>query len=290
MTDNVHLVVTDKDGTVLDITGSLDAALITKTAPVVTPPVVTPPVVTPPVVIVGAPVIPADAHRENMLTKKWKGNHDAGTGGTASGTSSYPETSPDGRANCLKYDFDTNGGGMIYHVLALTAGASKFNKICYRKRERKTDPGGWKTINQVETDVEMTDIKTGIPTDLAMQQSATGGNGEEVTINHHWTPTGVKINPQLRDPNAWHLTENYMTLHADKTITYDFVAFDNVLYPIGKVGFRVTDQDSTPWGLDEANVQAQYNGIAGAQHHTVFLDIFEIVFWYDPTVDSVKAA
>lgn len=281
MSDNVHLVVTDKDGTQYDITGSLDAAIVTKTAPVV---------VTPPVVVIpptaGAPVIPATARRENMLNKAWKNNHDDGTGGTASGATNYPETSPDGRPNCLAARFDTNGGGWIMHCLALTGGADQYNKFCFRKRERKFDPGGWKTINQCETDLEITNPKTGQPYDMALQQSATNNEGLEVSINHKWTPTGVKINPQLRDPNAWHLTENYLTFNpADGSFTVDGVGFNSTFYPIGKT---FTDPDASRWGLNELNVQDQYNGPAGKNSHVILFDLFEIVCWFDPTVTNVK--
>jgi hypothetical protein len=285
----LQLVITDDNGTLYNVTSS-DA-----TVDVVAPPVVTPPVVTPPVgstsdlpVVAGAPVIPANAVRINMLKppNPWQMNHDKGTPGDASGTVAYPYTSPDGKT-CMRVVFTTkDGGGFIIHGVA-KKGISQFNKFAFRKREKKVDAGGWKTLNQVETDLEATRKDTGIPDDMAMQQSATSGQGEEISINHKWTPTGVQINPQARDNSAWHTTENYLTLNPDRSFVVDGVAFDNKWNPIGKT---ITDPDSSPWGTDEMNVQAQWNGIKGTVNHEILIDFFEIAMWYEPVATPAKAA
>jgi hypothetical protein len=234
-------------------------------------------VVAPPPTNSGEPVIPANAKTVNLLTPPhpWQGNHDPGTAGDASGTTAYPVTSPDGRT-CRQFKFTTSGkGGMIYHTRALDD-VTPYNCFCYKVRTKKVDPGGWATLGQAETDMEATNPKTGIPYDMAMQQSANSGQ-EEITINHHWTPTGIKLDPSKRDSSQWQETWNYVKLNADNTITYRGVNQSGVYYPINQT---VTDPDSSPWGKGILNVQFQLNGKnAAPTDHEVLADLFEIDCW-----------
>jgi hypothetical protein len=211
-----------------------------------------------------------------LNSKAWSGNHDKGTPGDASGTFAFGVKSPDGKS-CLQFKFKTvDGGGMIYHGVAVPKGqAHNFNCFAYKKRERKVDPNGWGALNQIETDLEITDT-TGKPYDLAMQQSASSGS-EELSINHKWTPQGVKVNPKNRANDQWHTSTEYWKFdYVTKQMTCRGVELDGVFNPINKT---VTDPDNSVWGADMVNMQTQFNGGKGTVDHEILLDVIGVAAW-----------
>lgn len=250
-----------------------DGKWIVTTKTTITP--VPPPIIVPPVN--PAPAIPADAKRVNMLTPPapWKMNHDLGTPGTVPVcTTNYPVTSPDGRIGCRQFAFTTTGkAGVIYHTAVLASGANAYNRFVYRKREMylKAIP-----IN-CETDLEITGQASGIPYDMAMQQDGHSGV-EDITIDHKWTGTNIKVNPSSRKTGVWYESAEYVGFDpVTKRITYFGVEIDGVYYPINQT---VTDADNAVWGKDELNMQLQWDSGADASTDYVILtDLLEVIAW-----------
>jgi hypothetical protein len=271
MADNLALTVTGSDGTVYAITGTLTNSTVVKTSPVIVPP-------PPPPVTTGAPVIPSTSKTINMLTplKPWQMNHDLGTPGTVPAiTTTYPVTAPDGTQNCRQFAFTTTGkAGAIYHANAVPSGASAFTRFAYRKREMylKAIP------TNCETDLEITGQATGVPYDMAMQQDGYSGV-EDITINHKWTGTGIKVNPTTRKTGVWYESVEYVGFDpVAKQITYFGVTLDDgVFYPINQV---VADADNAVWAKDEVNFQLQWDsGQTASTDYVILCSALEVTPW-----------
>lgn len=255
---------------------------ITAVTPPVVPPVV-PPIVPPVVPPVVPPkpsvlVIPANANYIDMLAKPpnpWQINHDSGTPGKATGTVTYPVTSPDGRPNCmLVKGILTDKGGIIMHGLFMKSGVSKVNRLVYKKREMIYKGAG--EIACIETDLELTD-KNKVPYDLAAQQDAHSG-ALDISSNHKWTPTTLKVNPLTRKNGEWHESEEYWAFDwTTKQITLLGVVLDGVETVLNKT---FTDPDSSLWGVEEGNMQAQWDSnIAGDLPYEIYMDILGVATW-----------
>lgn len=239
---------------------------------------VVPPVVIPPTPKPSVLVIPANANYIDMLAKPpnpWQINHDSGTPGKATGTVTYPITSPDGRPNCMLVKGTlTDKGGIIMHGLFMKSGVSKVNRLVYKKREMLTKGAG--AIACFETDLELTD-QGKRPYDLAAQQDAHSG-ALDVSINHKWTPLGLKVNPLSRKNGEWHESEEYWGFDwATKQITLIGVVLDGVETVLNKV---FTDPDSSLWGPDEGNMQVQWDSnVAGDLDYEIYMDMLGVAVW-----------
>jgi hypothetical protein len=240
MANNLALTVTGSDGTVYAITGTLTGANVVKTSPVAVPPPAVP------------PVIPATALILNALPMTgWEMNHDAGTSGSSVGTTSYPVTAPDGTANCRLFDFtNTAGGGEIYHFPVL-ADCTPYKNFCFKFKRMTPNP---LTVTNSEHDMEAVDA-SGNVLDMATQED--GYNGVfDVTENHKWVATGIKVNPTTWLPNSWHDDEIYLIDNGDGTVTYPGVKLDGVFYPLNVTS---PDVDASKWAAKILNLQIQFD-------------------------------
>jgi hypothetical protein len=161
----------------------------------------------------------------------------------------YPFKAPDG-STVRQVKFTATGkGGFICHIDVLSD-SRPYNCFCLEKVEASPR---WLDTGQVETDFEKTG-PLGQVYDGAMQQSTSGG--EEITINGHWTPVGINIDPAKRVPLILHTTRNWVKFNADGSITYRGVFQDGTYYSINKTA---TDQQGKPWAPNILNYQNQYN-------------------------------
>lgn len=228
----ITATITGTDGTVTTLTGTV--TLTTTPAPA------------------AAPAVPASALTINALPMTaWEMNHDAGTSGSSTGVTSYPVTAPDGTANCRLFDFtNTAGGGEIYHFPIL-ADCTPYNKFRFRFRRMTPTP---LTVTNSEHDLEAVDANGNV-LDMATQED--GYNGVfDITENHKWVSTGIKVNPTTWAANSWHDDEIYLTDNGNGTVTYDWVKLDGVVYPIG---VTIADVDSGKWKAKILNIQIQFD-------------------------------
>jgi hypothetical protein len=235
----VTITIPETDGSTTSITADLANIVETRTA--VQPPPPPPP---------GAPVVPATALKIDALPMTgWEMNHDAGTSGSSVGTTSYPVTAPDGTPNCRLFDFtNTAGGGEIYHFVILPD-VTPYKHVRFRFR-RTAAPG----VTNSEHDLEMVDAN-GNPLDEATQED--GYNKVfDVTENHHWVGTGIKVDPTSWVPGSWHDDEIYMTNNGNGTVTYDGVTLDGIYHVLG---ITCADVDASKWQAKILNLQLQFD-------------------------------
>lgn len=207
-------------------------------------------VVPPPPPPTQAPSVPSTALIVDALPMTgWEMNHDAGTSGTSSGTTSYPVTAPDGTTNCRLFDFtNSGGGGEIYHFPILKD-CTPYNK--FRFRFRRT-AGGY---TNSEHDLEAVDA-SGNVLDMATQED--GYNGViDVTESHKWVGVStVKVDPTKWVAGSWHEDQIYMIDNGDGTVTYDYITLDGVTY---KIGITASDVDGGKWTAKILNIQIQFD-------------------------------
>lgn len=235
---NISLVITNGDGSTTNLTGQLSNVQSVTSAPA--PPPAQP------------PIVPANCVTINALPMTaWEMNHDAGTSGSSTGTTSYPVIAPDNTPNCRLFDFtNTAGGGEIYHFPILSD-CTPYNKFRFRIKRMTPTP---QTVTNWEHDLEAVDAN-GKPLDMATQED--GYNGVfDITENHKWVSTGIKVNPPAWVANSWHEDQIYLTDNGDGTVTYDGVMLDGVYYVIG---VTIADVDSGKWTPKILNIQVQFD-------------------------------
>jgi hypothetical protein len=263
MANNLSLTVTGSDGTVYTITGTLTSANVVKTSPVVVPPPV-------------GPTVPATAKTIDALPMTgWEMNHDAGTSGSSTGTTSYPVTAPDGTPNCRLFDFtNTAGGGEIYHF-AILPDVTPYKNFRFRFR-RTASP----TVTNSEHDLEAVDA-SGNPLDMATQED--GYNGVfDVTESHKWVGVStIKVDPSKWAAGSWHEDDVYMTDNGDGTVTYVGVTIDGTYYPIN---IKAADVDNSKWQPKILNVQIQFDtkppaGVATGVESKVYCSVCAVDCW-----------
>lgn len=218
------------------------------------------------------PVIPATADMADLLPAitPWLMNHDAGTPGSSTGTTTYPFTAPDGSTVRLFDMTEVAKGGEIYHV---NAGHNpNVNCFCYETVESSPD---WSNVACAEKDLEHADA-TGTYVDMATQLSAYSGT-VEVTGGHKWQATVVKADPSKRAANVLHTTRIHVKDNGNGTSTYRGIFLDGVYYPIN---VTLNDTGSSKWGKNVLNLQLQYDSkVSGTVEIKIYLHLLRVHAW-----------
>lgn len=228
----------------------------------------------PPPILVPEPIIPVSALTVDMMKASWAMNHDAGTPGSATGTSVYPFTLPDGTI-VRRNDFtDVKNGGFIYHASALGS-SSAYNSFCYETVLSAPAPSGWSNVENLEMDLEHV-YANGTYVDLAMQLAGATGF-VQVTENKKWTNTKIPANPSLWQPTILYTTRLYTHDNGDGTVIY-VGAYVNGVYTI--IGITIGSLDAGPWAANDLNVQFQFDGkSAGSVESIVDIHLMKIHMW-----------
>jgi hypothetical protein len=215
----------------------------------------TPVPVTPPKPL--EPTIPSTAFLANALThSSWEMNHDAGTPGASTGTTSYPATAPDGTPNCRLFDFfSSGGGGEIYHF-PLLSDCTPYSNFCFTVRRMTPNPT---LITCWEHDLEACDA-SGNPLDMATQEDSYNKTFD-ITANHKWVGTGINVVPTAWAANSWHEDKVYLIDNKNGTVTYVGVNLDGVWYYLG---ITVADVDASKWAAKILNIQLQFDVVSKA--------------------------
>lgn len=261
-TSSFQIPFTMPDGTVVTLSG-----IVSVSGVVITPPAV---VIPPPP---AAPTIPANALVLNALPMTaWEMNHDAGTSGSSVGTTSYPVTAPDGTPNCRLFDFtNTAGGGEIYHFPILKD-CTPYKNFCFKFKRMTPTP---QFVTNSEHDLEAVDA-AGNVLDMATQEDGYTGVFD-ITENHHWVGTGIKVNPSTWAANSWHDDEIYLVDNGNGTVTYLGVKLDGVYYPIN---VTTPDVDASKWTAKILNLQIQFDTKSTAgEESKVYCSLCEVDCW-----------
>ena len=199
-------------------------------------------------------------------------NHDPGTPGSATGTTTYPVTNPADGTTCRQFKFTlTAGGGEIYHVKALTD-SSAYDTFCYETVESSPD---WSNVACAEKDMEQAD-STGAYVDMATQLDGHRGV-VDITESGRWVGTSVAANPMKRAANVLHTTRVYVQNLGAGKVLYIGIFLDGTYYPLG---ISATSSPTDKWGDNVLNVQLQYDGLSsGSVESTVYMSVLNIHCW-----------
>jgi len=250
MADNLQLVVTKADGTVVTITGTLTAT-ITEAAPAALPP---PP---PPAPAFGLVLLPAGITPtivELDALKTWAGEWDNATSGSATGATSYPVTIGGRTARAFPSDYKKNGG-MRYHVQY--AIDSKAQHFIYAGDLWIEDPT---QIAQMELDNNQVDVAQKVYI-YGVQANKNSGKWDITKQDTacHWIPSPAKADPTLWPANKWLHFE--IASHRDDAgnITYDAVHLDGVTQLINQT-LPSARKILPVWGMGHLLVNLQLGG------------------------------
>jgi hypothetical protein len=207
---------------------------------------------------------------------KWQWNHDPGTPGSSTGTTTYPELSPatpDNAARKMYFTYSGHGGE-IYHLSF--AKDTKAHNFIYDTYIYLTDPS---QIMNVEMDMNQvtSDGRTVI---LATQCAGSSGTFEYTTISNggtHWHPSNIKCDPRKWSANAWHHVQ--IATHRDDSgnVTYDWVNIDGV-----STNFQNASGPSAEplgWAGGDLLLNFQLDGANSSGTVTAYIDQMTIYRW-----------
>jgi hypothetical protein len=194
--------------------------------------------------------IPKDAIDSGILdgNKNWKWNHDPGTPGTSTGSSSYPIVgwSTDNAARSFLATYTSHGGEIFHLSFANDANATHF---VYDTNLYIYDVS---TVQNVEMDMNQV-TSNGNTVIFGMQCAAGTGTWEytKVANGHtHWYASNLPCNPQKWTPKTYHHIQ--IASHRDNNgvVTFDWINFD------GKTSNFVgaTGPSSLPLGWAKADL------------------------------------
>jgi hypothetical protein len=219
------------------------------------------------------PRIPSNAVTSGILdgSNNWAWQHDPGTTGSSSGTSTYPNSSPslDGHSRLFTSSY-TDFGGELFH---LSFGADTApTHFVYDLNVYVVNPPQLQNL-----ELDMNHVIPNGDTVILATQCASGSATWEVTINHHWHPSNLPCKVTTWAPNQWHHIQ--IATHHDSlgNVTYDWIGFDGVYSDfIGQSGPQASALNWHPIGDMLINFQ-----IDGSQRTSGSITVYanEIQVW-----------
>lgn len=219
-----------------------------------------------------SPVIPPNAIAANgvQALSGWQFNHDAGTPGTASGTSALtasPSLSGSARQFSSTY---TNGGGEIYSVVY--ANDTTSSNFVY---------DGWVWIAQgsqfanLEMDSNQVDAN-GNTYIYAFQCSAYSHMWEYSGAGASWVASTQACDISSWTTNAWHHVQISYSRDDAGYVTYHSVWVDSIQQVIEAT---VPSSFALGWKVGVVQTQFQVDGLGASGSSTLYLDNLTIYRW-----------
>ena len=218
------------------------------------------------------PVIPPTAINSSsiQLLDTWIYNHDAGTTGTAVGTTSLVST-PSRSGNARQYDSSyTDTGGEIYSVVYASDTTSK--NFVY---------DGWvwieagSSISNLEMDSNQV-LANGQTIIYAFQCSGYTKTWEYSGAGAHWVASSQPCNVSTWQTNVWHHVQISYARDDSGNVTYQNVWLDGVGQAINAT---VPSTFALGWKVGVVQTQFQIDGIGASGSSTVYLDNLTISRW-----------
>jgi hypothetical protein len=222
--------------------------------------------------------IPSNAISSGDLSgsSRWFWSHDAGTPGSAVGSSQYPIASPslDGLAREFSMSYSEKGGERFSLDFGTDTESTHFVYDTY------VDIVNPAALSNLELDVNqvMANGKTVI---FAFQCS---GNAKAWEYNTwgpsgpHWHSTGLPCNPETWTANTWHHIQ--IASHRDSIghVTYDWVNLDGTYKKI--VGATGKGEVDLGWAPGALNLNFQLDGSnANSSSVQIYADKLTIYRW-----------
>jgi hypothetical protein len=218
------------------------------------------------------PVIPPNAIVASGVQglDTWIYNHDAGTPGTADGTTtlvSTPSLSGNAREYASSY---TDAGGEIYSVV-YASDTTSMNFVY----------DGWvwieagSSISNLEMDSNQV-TANGQTVIYAFQCSGYSQTWEYSGAGAQWVASSQPCNPSTWQTNAWHHVQISCSRDSSGNVTYQSVWLDGAEQVINAT---VPSTFALGWKLGVVQTQFQIDGIGASGSSTVYLDNLTISRW-----------
>jgi hypothetical protein len=211
-----------------------------------------------------------------LASPKWAWNHDPGTPGSSTGTSTYPELDPVTPDNLArKFYFTYSGhGGEIYH-LSFAKDPNAHNFV-YDTYIYLTDPS---QIMNIEMDMNQV-ISDGRTVILATQCAGSTGTFEYTTVSStgtHWHKSNIVCDPRKWTANVWHHIQ--IATHRDDSgnVTYDWVNLDGVTTNF--LNASGPSAEALGWGAGVLLLNFQIDGANTSGTVTAYLDQLTVHRW-----------
>jgi hypothetical protein len=226
----------------------------------------------------GAFTIPSNAIADDHIEQRdnWAWNHDPGTPGSSSGTSTLQSAiARDGEARKFSMTYD-GAGGEIYHVsFDSDENATHFVYDNWIYIEDTSD------LDNLELDLNQV-VSNGDTIIYAFQCAGTSGTweygeneGTRAKSHSHWVSSNVKCDPQTWAAKTWHHVQ--VAYHRDDAgnATYEAVALDGVVSQIDATVFAAA---SLGWGK-VLQTQFQIDGKGASGGVTAYADNLTVYRW-----------
>jgi hypothetical protein len=157
----------------------------------------------------------------DMDSQYWKFEHDGGTPGWSSGSTSYPASAGGWGAVRQFYMSYSNHGGERWHVSTSSAGDT--NNIVLDTYILITDPG---QVQNLELDVNQV-LSSGETLIYGTQCSSISGTWEWAYVSGgpHWHNSNIRCNPRNWSANTWHHVQIGMH-RSGANVIHDYVNLD----------------------------------------------------------------
>jgi hypothetical protein len=208
----------------------------------------------------------------------WKGEHDAGTGGTSSGTMSMAG-SPSKSGNARKFFTSFTKYGGHRYTASITDDANKKNFLY----------DGWiflqntaSTVANIEMDVNQV-ASNGLTIIFGFQCDKwsgtwdyTANKGTASSPVDQWIHSGAKCSPKNWAQNTWHHVQIRYSRDDYGYVTYQAVALDGVVQTINAKVFSAFKLGWAPIILTNFQIDG---ALSGSGSSTVYLDSLAIYRW-----------
>jgi hypothetical protein len=226
----------------------------------------------------GSSRIPANAIKSADLdaSGKWEWNHDPGTPGSSSGTTSYPVggISSDDVAREFYMTY-TAGGGEIYHVSFAKDTTS--THFVYDANVYVVNPSQLKNL-EMDMNAVMSNGQTVI---LATQCSGYSKSWEyslRSGTQRHWVPSNISCDPGQWTANTWHHIQ--IASHRDNSGNsyYDWICFDGKYTDFQNAGG--TNGSDLGWAIGTLLINFQIDGPSKQSgSNTIYTDKLFVWRW-----------
>jgi hypothetical protein len=224
-------------------------------------------------------VLVATASGNLAAASNWKGVHDAGTPGTASGSSLYPvAVTPYNDARKFSLAYSSRGGERFSLSFAHDTTATHF---VYDTYIYVLDPT---QLANVELDINQ--VTANGDTVIYGTQCSVYSKTWEYTTGHmvngvsrpHWNSSNLPCNPTTWKANTWHHIQIASSRNASGVVTYNWVCFDGETAQFANA--TGSSSFSLGWGIGILNINFQLDGAStSAGTITAFADDLTIYRW-----------
>jgi hypothetical protein len=219
--------------------------------------------------------IPSNATNSGILDgKSWIGQKDAGTPGSAQGSTVYPATTPlhdTGRKFFMTY---SKHGGVRWHIsFAKDASATHFLYDTYVFLANPSQ------VANIELDMNQV-MSNGATVIYGTQCSSYSKTWEFAYVSggSHWRSSNIPCNPKTWAANTWHHVQIASHRNSSGVVTYEYVNLDGAHHVFNNA--TVNAAEHLGWAKGDLLINFQLDGASsGSGSITAFIHKMTIFRW-----------